>query len=300
MAFKTIEQSFWTDPKVEPLKPEQKLLLLYLITNPLAHHSGLYHIRLVIIEAETGLSRDAIKKALGCLEDAGLIKNDHSLNLVWVKNMAKHQIKLGNRENIIKGIGKHFKGLHKSLLIKDFLEYYSDLKIDYTIPSRWHADGIDIPSGISIGTDTDMCTDSFKEKIESIFDHWNSLGIIKHKKLTEVFKSKINARLHDGHTIDEIKEAMSNYKTVLEGDEYFFTYQWGIDAFMNPKNLERFMTDNKPFDNFRNKGGDNGHKGRTKETGEKARGGQESPNKYAHLGKKIYLGDEPPESTEDS
>jgi hypothetical protein len=35
MAFRKIHDTFWTDPDIEDLTPEQKFFYLYLITNPL-------------------------------------------------------------------------------------------------------------------------------------------------------------------------------------------------------------------------------------------------------------------------
>lgn len=82
-----------------------------------------------------------------------------------------------------------------------------------------------------------------------IFEHWNSKRIIKHKSF-EKFKSVINSRLKD-YSEEEITQAIDNYHTVLTGDEYFWSYKWGLDDFLKPDNLDRFLTENKPLENFR-------------------------------------------------
>lgn len=161
MAYKTIKESFWTDPKVKKLSPYDKLLFIYLITNPHAHYSGIYYMPLILIEDETGLKMDAIKKGLTTLQDGGFVKFDKELNIIWIVKMAKHQIAHGNQKNITNGISKHLTTLHNSLLIKDYLKFYGDLDIDFTIPSGW--DGyVMVMSSV---TDSDSDSDSEKKRI---------------------------------------------------------------------------------------------------------------------------------------
>lgn len=105
-----------------------------------------------------------------------------------------------------------------------------------------------------------------KEDIKTIYDFWNSLEIIKHRELTQKMKSGINARL-EGRTVEEITEAMQNYKTILTSDLYWYTYKFSLDKFMNPKNLDGFMTDNNPFETYRKQGGGGSGKYQRKDAG---------------------------------
>lgn len=99
-----------------------------------------------------------------------------------------------------------------------------------------------------------------KEEHKNIFSFWNSLSIVKHRELTKKMKSAINARLAT-RTEREITEAMQNYQTILNGDIYWWTYKFTLDKFMDPKNLDQFISDNNPFENFiKSKGGGNGGK----------------------------------------
>lgn len=93
-------------------------------------------------------------------------------------------------------------------------------------------------------------TKTKQDHIYSVFDHWNTKNIIKHKKLTDKLASHINARLKDGYTADEIIGAIDNYATVLHGEDYFWTYKWTLEQFLT-RGLDRFRSENKPLDNFR-------------------------------------------------
>ncbi len=42
MAYRVIEDRFWTDPWVRGLTPLERLLFLYLVTNRHGHSSGIY------------------------------------------------------------------------------------------------------------------------------------------------------------------------------------------------------------------------------------------------------------------
>src|SRR5699024_7418761 len=66
--------------------------------------------------------------------------------------------------------------------------------------------------------DKDIYKDS---DIYLIFDFWNHQEIIKHKKMNQQMKSHIKARLEE-YSLDELKQATSNYKQILENDKYYW------------------------------------------------------------------------------
>ena len=59
-----INDSFWTDPYIEKLSPDYKLIFLYLLTNPLSNISGVYEIRLKRIAYETGYDIEAVENII--------------------------------------------------------------------------------------------------------------------------------------------------------------------------------------------------------------------------------------------
>lgn len=88
-------------------------------------------------------------------------------------------------------------------------------------------------------------------EIYTIFDYWNSKNIIEHREIQK-FKSPILAKLKN-YSVEEIKQAISNYVLILKSDEHYFTHKWGLDEFLSRKgNLDKFLTVNDPFHNFKN------------------------------------------------
>ena len=85
--------------------------------------------------------------------------------------------------------------------------------------------------------------------IYTIFEHWNSKNIIKHRKVNKTMESHINARLEE-YSLEELLKAIDNYKEVLSNDRYYWTYKWTLQDFMKPNNIVRFLDDSNPFDSF--------------------------------------------------
>jgi|GEM_PF-812203 len=90
--------------------------------------------------------------------------------------------------------------------------------------------------------------DIYKD-IYTIFHHWNHQKIITHRNLTEVTKEHIRATLAGGYTVEEITSAIDNYAEVLNGQQYYWTYRWGLDEFLL-RGVDKFKTASNPRTNF--------------------------------------------------
>lgn len=133
MKYRAIHGSFWTDPKVKRLSPDQKLLFLYLITCPHSHLSGIYYLPCGLISHETGLCADIARAGLLRLQEAGLVRWDETAEVVWVVNMLRYQ---GSGAKNFKAVADQLAALHDSPLVKAFAEHYPQ------IPYRYPIDGV--------------------------------------------------------------------------------------------------------------------------------------------------------------
>lgn len=89
MAQRFIKDSFWTDGRVEDLDPIEKLLYLYLITNPLCNIAWIYEIKTKRMAYETGIDRDMVNKIIN-----RFVEYDKILRFedrIIIKNFAKNQ-----------------------------------------------------------------------------------------------------------------------------------------------------------------------------------------------------------------
>lgn len=97
------------------------------------------------------------------------------------------------------------------------------------------------------------------DKIEEIFNLWNSLKIIQHRKITNSIKSSLIARLKD-YSKDEIKQSINNYKSIIEDPNCYFKYRWTLGDFLSRgegKNIDRFLDLKQAKENFSNGGQQN-------------------------------------------
>lgn len=68
-----VRDSFWTDSYIERLTPDEKLLFLYLLTNPLSNVAGIYEIRAKRIGFETGYDVEVVENILQRFQRDGKI-----------------------------------------------------------------------------------------------------------------------------------------------------------------------------------------------------------------------------------
>ena len=123
--YRTIDGRFWTDTKLRKLGLEARYLLLYLITNPHTHVSGLYYLPDGAAMEETGLAKPKLNTLYDTLSKAGICSFDRTLSLIWVRNMLRYQ---GKGEKVHRGAVRHAESLHNCKLLQDFWQYYPELK----------------------------------------------------------------------------------------------------------------------------------------------------------------------------
>jgi len=88
-----------------------------------------------------------------------------------------------------------------------------------------------------------------KETYIVIFDFWNSLKIITHKKLMDQMRRALKSALQN-YTQEELCQSMKNYVEVLNSDDYFFSYRWTLEDFLR-RGLEKFMDGEVARENYR-------------------------------------------------
>jgi len=87
--YRTIHISFWQDPFVLKLTPEEKYFYIYLMTNSKTNQIGCYEISKTIIKMETGYNEETVDKLIDRFIDYGKINysndTDEMLLINWHK-----------------------------------------------------------------------------------------------------------------------------------------------------------------------------------------------------------------------
>jgi len=143
-----ISTSFWDDEWIQTLDPSEKLLYLYLMTNPLTNIAGVYKITVRRMCFDTGFNADTVGHILGKFEKAGkaYIYDEYIVLPSW----PQHQ-KAEDRSKIKKGIDAIIQSLPADIV-----------KYMVSIGYRYHIEGYPYPSNYS-DIDSDIDSNSKRE-----------------------------------------------------------------------------------------------------------------------------------------
>ena len=95
-------------------------------------------------------------------------------------------------------------------------------------------------------------TNTQPEQAIKLFDLWNSLSVIKHRKLTGDMTRAIKAASRD-FSVAEISQAMKNYAHIVNDEQCFFKYRWTLRDFLK-RGLEKFLDLEVALSNYREGG----------------------------------------------
>lgn len=114
-----IDVSFWDDAWIQDLDPSEKLVYMYLLTNPLTNIAGVYQLTRKRICFDTGFTSETIGHILQKFESA---KKVYTFNeYIILKNWCKHQKVEGSAPNKVSnvkiGIDRILNELPDDLLI---------------------------------------------------------------------------------------------------------------------------------------------------------------------------------------
>lgn len=88
--FRKIHVSFWGDPFVESLTPEQKFFYLYLLTNKSTTQCGIYEATIRQMCFDTGYNEETVKKLLKYFIDQDKVRYSLSSKELAIKNWPKY------------------------------------------------------------------------------------------------------------------------------------------------------------------------------------------------------------------
>jgi len=171
-----ISTSFWDDDWIQSLDPSEKLLYLYLMTNPLTNIAGIYKIANRRISFDTGFNTDTVKMILDKFEKAG--KACRYDEYVIIPSWPKHQ-KWETSSKIRAGIESILKKLPQGLLEHLKTIGYIYPSIPYIYSSNYSDLDLDKDSDLDPDTDKDTKQKPFellarepKNDIERVNKKW--------------------------------------------------------------------------------------------------------------------------------
>jgi hypothetical protein len=240
MAYRTVHERFWRDPKVIKLSLKEKLLFLYFITSSDAHYSGLYYCPIQIIQIQTGMSEKDVMQSIDTLSIQHMIEYDMGTNEVFVVNMAKFQVVSDTQ---IKGVANHFKDSIQSQVLKqNFMKKYDTLSIPYQIGISYPIDTTETDTDTERDTEreTKPETKTAEKDIDtfSVFkDAWASYPVgCKRTAETEFAWLKEKHKSDWKAVLLLLKPAMENYNSYIQKKKQ-------VDSTTKVKHMQGWLTD---------------------------------------------------------
>lgn len=143
-----VYDSFWTDPYIETLEIDEKLLFIYYLTNPLCNIAGIYEIRDSRISYELSIPEKRVKQI-----KEKFIKDEKVLafkDWIALNNFAKHQ---SPNPNVLLGMQRIIDSLPNDLkALKGFerLPHFTLLNLTYIPAKAGSKMDIDYETGLPI------------------------------------------------------------------------------------------------------------------------------------------------------
>lgn len=229
MSHRYVSDSFWTDPYIDGLDPSEKLLFLYLLTNPLCNIAGIYEIPSKRISFETGFERDMVDKLLSRFEkDEKIIKIDDWIVIV---NYTKHQVY--KNPSVTKGIQRIINELPKKVQAVTGCDRLSHLTLlNLTLPNgeksmNWNKSSDDYDQEVSIDMDTREETNTKPKpkkkttpEMKLVFEMFDN----PEKKVWHMHPVQREAAqvLYDTYGFDKLNRRMSAIKKEAKNEDPFF------------------------------------------------------------------------------
>lgn len=205
-----VDCRFWDDSYIISLDPSEKLVFLYLLTNPLSNIAGVYELSTKRIGFDTGFDQDTVKRILERFQrDEKCIYRD---GWIAMRNWIKHQ---QVNPNVRKGISRVLSAVPQDLasyvMRKPLEALPKDSLLNLTQPNLTQ------PSG-------DVRVQQFEE-------WWSRYP----RKVGKQQAMKCySARLKEGTSVEELTKARDGYLKYLAREKTEMRYVMHPSTFLGP------------------------------------------------------------------
>lgn len=232
---RSLSTAFWSDPWIEELSPNEKLLFIYLVTNSKTNMLGIYEASVRKISFETGLQKEDVVNALKAFERVNKVK--YSENYVIVKNYMKHQ---NYNTNMKKSAIDIYNNLPNELKIKGLTvnklkpsEGFESLSNGYGMVSKREVEyeeeeEIELNENAEVSRAIDLIRKNKPSELET-FEMQNKKLVKDWRVLEDSFNDKIDIELSQNKIEWEPDQLMPRFRG--------YTRSW-INNLKNSKQIE--------------------------------------------------------------
>ena len=246
MKQRIINDSFWTDPYIEDLDPSEKLVFLYLLTNPLCNIAWIYEIKPRRMAFETWFDKDMIDKILTrFVEDNKILRVD---DWVMIKNFWKNQSTNPNVKKWIQRIVDELPEKVKACKGFESLSHFTLLNL--TLPNLTLLNSKEIEISDEISCDETSSSKS-KKKSKKINIDKNEVIKEKTKKFLEMSKVINREKILEEYEIsnEEFDSIWKNFVSYwTESNKSMTKIKWELETtFDISRRFYRFLNNNEKW-----------------------------------------------------
>ncbi|MEW4236463.1 conserved phage C-terminal domain-containing protein [Bacillus thuringiensis] len=271
--FRKVHTEFWTDVKVsEDMTPEDKLFMVYLLTNPHTTQLGVYEITPKMIAFEIGLSIESARALLERFESHHkLIKYNKMTREIAIKNWGKYNLNRGGKPiedclkreidkvkdlSLIKFILEHtdhtvlkkkinlYAGFDDTLAIRDQEEEKEQKEEQEEKEEKEEKEPEEEKTKSKASLKSDAKSNPIPYK--DILDYLNEKANKNFNPKAEGHRKLIRARWNEGYKVEDFKKVIDNKISQWFGKKSFDGKP--LDQFLRPSTLFA----QKHFDNYLN------------------------------------------------
>ena len=248
-----INTVFWDDDYISNLDPSEKLLFIYLITNPCTTICGIYQVPIKRMALDTGIEMSMCNKILSRFQkDDKVLYRD---GWIAIRNFIKHQNEKSPKVKI--GIINELEKVPRDL--KKWIGYGYGIDTvstqgEYGIDTLSHLNlNLNLDSNLdsNLNLDSDLKEKENKYITDEILLYWNSKNLIKHElKTVKLHFKKLHKDIIHDIGIEKVKEGIENYDKILNDEIYYYSHNYSLWDFIARKKIYNFLTDARPFENY--------------------------------------------------
>jgi len=196
--YRQLHTSFWNDPLILDLTPEQKYFYIYLLTNPNVKQCGIYEISIRQITYHTGYNKDTIEKLLDMFQDINKIVISKKTNEIALVNFLKYNYSAS--PTIKKCIEKDFESVKNKELIKYIysidtldIEYSSNNKNKNNNNKKNNNNNLDQTKELFINKVKEL--EEYKEHHNDFINYWLEKDSLKNGSYRFTYEKTFNIKL---------------------------------------------------------------------------------------------------------
>lgn len=232
MAYRIIHETFWRDPDIEDLTPEERYFYLYLLTNPSANQIGLFEFSKKRAAFETGYTQELVEVLLEAFVNNGKIRMSEETSELLIIKFWHH-----NRSSSPKVL-KHVQKLISKVKDKALIQYIYGIE---AIPQETETETKTIKETKTEAPKKKRNTSqASKRQADEMVNYWNYINESE-VRYTRKKQTQLNERLKS-FSFDEIKTAIKNRSQDkwINTDGIRHKKDWD-SFFRNDEKVERYL-----------------------------------------------------------